>query len=169
MKPIARFPHLVRRFCGVLSARVDASELVTLDRYLNASERDLFLLMRVADQRHSLDLCRRLEGDGHTDPDLLRAALLHDVGKAFGPLPLPHRVIFSFCRLVSPGLASWLARRDSPRWCRPFFLAANHADIGARAAARAGSNPRVVGLIGGHDSPGRDRLSRLLYHYDGRM
>lgn len=169
MKPIERFPHLVRRFFGVLSARVDPDELAILDRYLCPGERDLFLSMRVADQRHSIDLCRRLQRDGHADPDLLRAALLHDVGKAFGSLPLPHRVAFALCRMIAPDFARWLAERDRPAWRRPFYLAAHHADIGARAAERAGSNPRVVCLIGGHDSPGGDRLSRLLYDYDGRM
>lgn len=169
MKPIARLPHLVRRFFGVLSARVDPAELAILERYLCPAERALFLSMRVADQRHSLDLCRRLVNDGHVDPDLLRAALLHDVGKAFGELPLPYRVTFALCRLLSPDFASWLAAPERPAWCRPFYLAAHHAVIGARAAERAGSNARVVCLIGGHDSPGDDHLSRLLYDYDGRM
>ncbi len=169
MKALARILHLARRFLGVLSARVDRHELAILDCYLCPGERELFLSMRVADQRHSLDLCRRLRRDGHADPDLLRAALLHDVGKAFGVLPLPYRVTFALCRLLTPGLADWLSAPERPAWCRPFYLAAHHAAIGARAAERAGSNARVVCLIGGHDSPGGDHLSQLLYDYDGRM
>ena len=166
---VGRFRHLARRFFGVLSARVEPSELSILDRYFSASERHLFLRMRIADQRHSLDLCGRLIRDGHSDPDLIRAALLHDVGKAFGPLPLPFRVAFALCRMADSRLAAWLAHPDRPGLFLPFQIAGNHAAIGARAAEQAGSNSTVVRLIAGHDSVGDDDLSRLLHQYDGQM
>ena len=38
--------------------------------------------MSVSDQRHSLNVMRTLRRQGHTEPDLLAAALLHDVGKS---------------------------------------------------------------------------------------
>ena len=168
MKLSERLRHLVVRFVGVVRARVDPAELTLLDEYFGPTERELFLSMRVADQRHSLDLCRRLQRDGHGEPDLLRAALLHDVGKAAGALPVPYRVIYSLCRLVSPNLASWLGKHERPSLVRPFYLAAHHACIGALAAERAGSNQRVVHLIRCHDTP-NDRLSFVLYRYDGEM
>lgn len=169
MNAAARFPHLARRFFSAVSARVDPTEYDLVARYCSPAEQSLFRSMRLADQRHSLDLCRRLERDGHLDPDLLRAALLHDVGKSFGPLPLALRVFYALCRLTSPPFARWLARADHPTWRRPFYLAAHHAEIGARAARAAGSRPDVVALIGGHESPGCDERSRLLFLYDGDM
>jgi len=165
---VERLRHLTGRFFGVMRARVDPAELCLLDDYLGPAERNLFLSMRIADQRHSLDLCRRLRCDGHGEPDLLRAALLHDVGKAAGPLPVVYRVIYGLCRLISPGLARWLGRLERPSLVRPFYLAAHHAGIGALAAERAGSNQRVVHLIRRHDAPD-DNLSSLLHRYDGEM
>ncbi|MGH2459764.1 MAG: hypothetical protein ACRDIY_12950 [Chloroflexota bacterium] len=168
MKPYHRLGHLVGRFFGAVGARVDPGELGVLDRYLGPAERALFLTMGIADQRHSLDLCRRLRCDGHADPDLLRAALLHDVGKSVGPLPVPYRVIYALCRLVNPKLARWLGQRERPTLVRPFYFAAHHAGLGALAAERAGSNPRVIQLIERHEAP-NDQLSFLLYRYDGEM
>jgi hypothetical protein len=169
LRLIPRLPHLTRRFVGALTARRDADDFATLDRYLGRGEQALFLTMTLADQRHSLDLSARLRADGHDEPDLVRAALLHDVGKALGPLPLPYRVIHSLAAIAAPRLACWLGQDPAPSWRRPFYFAAHHAALGAEAAARAGSNSRVVRLIGGHDQPGPDELAQLLYRYDRHM
>ena len=165
----AAFPHLVRRFFVTLLARVDPVSLTTLDHVLSPAERRLFLTMKDSDQRHSLDLCERLRRDGQIEPDLLRAALLHDVGKASGSLPILYRVAFTLAAIANPRLARWLGRPSSTVWRQPFYLAAHHPEIGAVAATEAGSNPRVVGLIANHNQPGDDALGRLLYAYDRRM
>jgi hypothetical protein len=164
----APWPHLVRRFFATLLARVDPITLSALDNVLSPAERRLFLTMVEADQQHSLDLCDRLCRDGHDNPDLLRAALLHDVGKASGRLPIMYRVAYTMSAMVSPRLTRWLGRPDPDGWRRPFYLAAHHPEIGAAAALRAGSSARVVGLIAGHSKPGSDELSRALYTYDRR-
>lgn len=161
--------HLARRFIDAVSARVDEAELVGVAAYLGPGEQALFRTMSVADQRHSLDLCQRLARDGHRDSDLLAAALLHDVGKSAGPLPLPHRVAYALVRLISPAGARALAASERPAWRQPLFVAAHHAAIGAGLAERAGSNARVTRLIRGHEVRGEDRLSELLFEYDRTM
>jgi hypothetical protein len=165
----APWPHLVRRFFVTLLARVDPVNLPMLDRVLSPDERRLFLTMKASDQQHSMALCERLRRDGHEEPDLLCAALLHDVGKASGRLPILYRVVYTLAAMLDPRLAHWLGRPNPTAWRRPFYLAAHHPEIGAAAAARAGSNSRVVRLIAGHNGPGSDPLSRALYTYDRRM
>ncbi|HEX5418338.1 MAG TPA: hypothetical protein VFZ25_21995 [Chloroflexota bacterium] len=139
------------------------------NRFLSHSEQALFLTMTDADQRHSLELCARLLGDGHAEPDLCRGALLHDVGKSTGPLPLVFRVTYALAAHLWPGLARRLTDAPEASWRRPFYIAANHAEIGAGLAERASSPPRVVALIRAHESPGNDELSKLLYDYDSSM
>lgn len=165
----ARLPHLTRRFFGVLGIsgrNVDPSLAV---RLLSPEEHALFSRMSAADQRHSLALCARLVRDGHCDPDLGRGALLHDVGKSVGPLPIGYRVAYALAAHVWPTLAGRLASAQETGWRFPFYVAANHAALGAALAAGAGSSPRVVALIRGHEEPGSNNLSRLLYDYDRSM
>jgi hypothetical protein len=166
---IWRWRHLARRFFEVLSARVQPESLDVLNDYLSLSEKALFLTMSIPDQRHSLDLFSRIHAAGHAEADLLRAALLHDVGKGAGSLPLPCRVVYALAVMALPALAGWLSRSAHSIWRRPFYLAANHPRLGAEAAGRAGSNATVVRLIAEHGAPGHDELSRILYEYDRGM
>src|SRR2546423_666734 len=105
--------------------------------------------MSSADQRHSLDLCERLWRDGHVNPDLLRAALLHDVGKGTARFSVGVRVLYHLAAIGCPPLAGWLSI-SSMGWRRPFYIVAHHPRIGAAASKEAGSTARVVALIAGH-------------------
>lgn len=122
----------------------------------------LFQTMSHADQQHSLRVCRGLQARGCQEPDMLAAALLHDVGKAEGRVPFwtrPAIVIGKFClpallrRLtVAPAV---LAQRSPPlpSWQRSLSYAWWHADIGADLAQRAGLSERAVLYIRTHHQP----------------
>jgi hypothetical protein len=168
MIDVAPWPHLARRFFATLVGRVEPGDLALVDRYLTTREQSLFLTQSSAEQRHSIALCERLRRDGHLDPTLLRAALLHDVGKATSRLPIVCRVVYSFAAVTNARVVGWLTRSDVG-WRRPFYVAANHAALGAAAAAGAGSDEEVVRLIAGHGARGEDDRSKILYDYDRRM
>ena len=127
----------------------------------------LFLRMTPSEQCHALRVLNALRQGGETHPDLLRAALLHDVGKAEEPpLRLWERALVVLA-------APWWKKADSlweasaPRgWRRPFVIAAQHPLWGARAARKAGASQRTVALIRHHqdalDHPPQDEFERML-------
>lgn len=166
---LLRLPHLARRFFGALGAGGRDVDPSLAARLLSPEEYALFSRMSAADQRHSLALCEKLLRDGHCDADLCRGALLHDVGKSVSPLPIGYRVAYALAAHLWPDLAGRLANAPKPGWRYPFYVAANHAALGTALAAEAGSSPRVVALIRGHEEPGSDNSSRLLYDYDRSM
>ena len=55
-----------------------------------------------SEQAHAFQVLERLKAAGQTDPDLLTAALLHDVGKVLFPLSLLDRVVIVLGKRLLP-------------------------------------------------------------------
>jgi putative nucleotidyltransferase with HDIG domain len=113
----------------------------------------LFRHMPSYDRRHALRVAQMLRERGHGEPELLAAALLHDVGKTAqdeGRLRLWHRVAVVLLRLW-PGLLRQVAEDRPGSWRYPFYVQQQHAAIGAERASRAGCSPRTVQLVRRHE------------------
>jgi hypothetical protein len=121
----------------------------------------LFRRLSRNDQRHALDVYRSLQSRGYDDPNLLVAALLHDVGKAGGHLSLPYRIAVTLLQAFSPGLLAKLETSAHSGLLAPFRVARQHAELGAQWAAAAGFSTVVTTLIRYHHTdlaaPGKDR------------
>lgn len=119
-------------------------------RRLLGDEAQWRLVARLAafDRRHLLDVHNRLVAAGHSDPELLRAALLHDIGKADerGRVGSPHRVVRVLLRRVSPRLSRRIVSISYG-----LFLAEHHAALGASLARDAGVSERCCTLIAQHE------------------
>lgn len=128
-------------------------------RYLPPAGVKLFLGMSRYDRQHALKVVHALERQGHTERDLLAAALLHDAGKTVaqaGRVRLWHRVAVVLIHVAWPDLLERLAEGGQQGWRRPFHVQLAHAAIGAEAARQAGCTEGTVELIRRHeDAPGQ--------------
>lgn len=128
-------------------------------RYLPPEAVRLYQGMSRYDRQHARHVCLALVRQGYTEPDLLAAALLHDVGKSVVPgarLQLWHRVAVVLIQLLWPGLLGRLAKDEPGSWRQPFYVHLHHAAIGAEAAQQAGCSATTAGLIRRHeDAPGQ--------------
>jgi len=144
-------------FRSVVARGLDADDRAILAATLPPGGRALFATMSRNDQRHGLTVYRALREAlrerGRADADLLAAALLHDVGKGGGRVPLWVRPPVVLLRAFAPRALAWLARAPRPWWRRPFHNAWHHAEIGADLAAAAGLPERAVLLIRTHHDP----------------
>lgn len=116
----------------------------------------LFYRMQPGDQAHALRVLERLQAGGYSQPDLLAAALLHDVGKVRRPLKVWERVIIVLGQDYFPQAGRWFGsgqvgggRLSSHLW-GIFEVAQRHPEWGAELARQAGASPLAVELIRHH-------------------
>lgn len=142
---------------------------------LSASELALFSQFSASEQRHSYRVLCQLQEAGLTEPALLKAALLHDVGKVKYPLRLGDRVLVVLGYHLWPQQAAQWAAGEAEGWQRPFVVKARHPEWGADMAQAAGSDALTISLIRRHQDKfesepanEEDRLLQQLQWADDR-
>src|SRR5215468_6242038 len=138
-------------------APLTSEDYAEVELWLPASALPLFRQMSIADQQHSLRVCRSLQTRGCVEQDMLAAALLHDVGKAQGRVPFWTRPVLVIGKLLAPALLAKLAVEPQccdiqklPNWHRKLSYAWWHAEVGADLAAATGLSERAVLYIRTH-------------------
>ncbi len=133
---------------------------------------DLFCRMRRSEQIHSLRMMKALRDAGHDQPDLLTAALLHDVGKSRLRLTLVDRVLIVFVKYGAPEVFTRWSAGEPVGWRRRYVVGARHAEWSAEDMLAAGASERAANLARRHmDEIGavgseEDRLLLLLMQAD---
>ncbi len=112
----------------------------------------LFKQMRRSEQLHSLNVLRTLRAQGHTDPALLTAALIHDVGKTRASYLIWDRVLVVLVKAIAPGAVKRWGLSAPTGWRRPFAVSVQHPRWSAEMAAQAGADPLAVMLIADHQN-----------------
>lgn len=169
---LQRLLYRSRQFWLALRARPAIQDLEQARVVLGAELFSLFAGMQPGEQVHSLEVLRQLLAQGEKHPDLLVAALLHDVGKSRRKLRLWERAwIVLALAVLGPQAHQWgrentieLARL--PFWQQPLVIAEQHPTWGAEMVAAAGGAPLAVLLIRRHAerpaNPRQDLEGQLL-------
>ena len=157
--------HRVGQFVAHVRARVDPEEDALARRILPDGAVPLFEAMPVADRRHGLDVAERLLRAGHDDPDVLRAALLHDAAKGHR-MRLWHRVTGVLLEGLAPSVLRRLAHPTPTSWRHPFHLYLHHEPMSAALVTEAGCPPRVGALIRGQVADADEHLLQALRKAD---
>jgi len=137
MRHVAESTHLVRRWWRALRAQpLTDAECAMVNRILGAAEAAAFFRFATHDQRHALEVLARLERAAPEAPRaVVRAALLHDIGKVDDNLSIAGRV------------AATLIGARGERFAR--YL--DHEARGAVLLAGIGSDPLTVALVRGDE------------------
>jgi putative nucleotidyltransferase with HDIG domain len=154
-----RIQYRLRQFWRTLSITNNPLELEQALALLSPEQRDLFSQLQPSELNHALMMFCRLLAQGEDQPDLLVAALLHDVGKLRYRMSRLERVMVVLVKAVMPRQAHrWgelpLSGWDGlPSWRLAFIVAEQHAEWGAEMARKAGVSPLAEILIREHHQP----------------
>jgi putative nucleotidyltransferase with HDIG domain len=140
------------QFFRQLSPAHDPEVDASLESLLSREELQLVNRLTVADRRHLLETHATLHQNGWQNPELLKAALLHDIGKAdeTARVTLVHRVVKVLLGRFFPGLLRKLASNDGGWLHHGLYLAVEHPRLGAEMARKAGTSDRTCWLIAHH-------------------
>jgi len=125
----------------------------SLQPYLNPSQIVLFRRMHPSEQAHAMEVLEQLRKAGHDEPELLAAALLHDVGKILSPLSACERAMIVLGQHFFPGLAKRLSQGAPRGLHHAFVVSERHAAWSADLAAQTGASARTIDLISRHQDP----------------
>ena len=148
---INNITYRLRQFwLAVRSPAPTTEELAIAQEVLTPPQMALFTQMQASEQTHSLQVLRTIKKQGEGHPDLLTAALLHDVGKIRYPLHIWERVFIVLGTNFFSGIAKTWGDSAPRGWRRPFVVAAQHPLWGADLALEAGTTPQAASLIRRH-------------------
>ena len=158
---ISRVSYRARQFRRTLAPGITANDLHEARSALGGDLYALFAAMQPADQRHCLDVYRRLRAEGEDDPDVLAAALIHDAGKggeSARHIRTWHRVAYVILDTLPPGVLDRLARGNGG-----LAHLHRHGEATIRLVRGAGASERITGLLevmeaGRRDDPHAARL-----------
>jgi hypothetical protein len=148
-----RISYRVSQFWAAL--RTTPLETIALEPakdVLSIQQLALFKRMQPSEQAHALQTLQALNELGETHPDLLTAALLHDVGKIKHPLRLWERVTIVLAKQLFPGRIDTWGRGNPRGWKRPFVIACQHPQWGGDLAHEAGTSLLAIHLIREHQN-----------------
>lgn len=171
---MGRLGYRVGQFWQTLTAEPPPPGVYTqVAAALTPPQLALFERFSANDKWHSYRVYQMLRETGHDHPDLLTAALLHDVGKTRVPLGIWERSLVVTMSLIWPGRVRAWGSGAATGWKRPFAVKVQHPAWGAEMAAAAGANLLAVSLIRRHQDPLpppphglEDRLLRYLQWAD---
>lgn len=135
------------------------------EAYLPAPLLALFRAQHPRDIVHSAATVRWLIERGHTEADLIAAALLHDIAK--GDQRRGVRVLYVLLTPFDPLPRIVGSQSSALAWRSAIWRSHTHSERGATMLAEAGATPRTIELALLHHTKGRgDGMLALLQEAD---
>ena len=166
---IKRILYRFKQYRQAVKSNLTFSDVEFVRQYLTKPEQVLFYRMRVFDQKHALLMAQKFlskqEGYSWVDkPKFMRAALMHDIGKAYVGIPLYIRGLFVVLSNINDGaLLARYAKQDAKFevW-KYLYVMLHHGEIGAKMLEEIEDDKEIVQVARFHHQKPEPKESALL-------
>ncbi|WP_234124802.1 HD domain-containing protein [Clostridium hydrogenum] len=138
----------IKQFYNYMTANVDAEDKMYLDKCLNTDERNLFDKLSVHEQKHSINVAKDVENicdkNSMNSSNLVKAALMHDIGKLKAKMNIIEKSIIVILDNISKGRIKRFTKLEK------IYVYYNHPDDGAKILEELNENSRILYLIRNH-------------------
>ena len=142
----------IKQFLMGLFARLSENDYTFVADRLTKAEYEIFLTLARYDKKHAVMVARCLENEG-AKLELVRAGLLHDIGKAGCPeLTLVRRSIAVFLEWKAPEETLLLAKKGRGKLAVAVRAHKLHPEIGATILEEMGADDYIVSIVRLHQS-----------------
>jgi putative nucleotidyltransferase with HDIG domain len=154
-----RILYRVRQFWRTVTLKSNPHKLAQVQAQLSPMQWKLFEQLQPGEKDHAVTMFHKLQQQGENEPDLLAAALLHDIGKVRYRLSPMERAMIVLVKAIMPEKALRLGClppggwEGLPGWRKAFIVSGQHASWGAELARQAGVSHQTESLIRLHHEP----------------
>ena len=150
----------IRQLGHALFSKIGPSERKYIQTHLNQQEQRLFFNMDRPTQTHCIRVARTCQAmlakeTSVRHQDLIRAALLHDIGKPANIIRTRHRVFIVLLTILAPALQKRILRQPQGwgKLGQAILAHVQHPERGADMAEKIKLSPEIIDLIRHHHQP----------------
>jgi len=134
----------IRQFLLCLFSSLSCQDLKYIDKKLDSNIKDIFLKLSKYEKKHSILVAQAVEKENKNDPDLAKAALLHDIGKNEYHINIIKKSILVVLDHLTKGSLKKITGNKS---INIFY---NHGQIGYDILKDSGYNERILFIVKNH-------------------
>ncbi|MDI6619137.1 MAG: HDIG domain-containing protein [Clostridiales bacterium] len=141
--------YRIKQFFRGIFVCVPPESGILIKRYLNKKEYDLFMKLPPYERAHALNTAFTVQGFGDIDNKeiIVKAALLHDIGKVGSGIGIFGKSILVLTDKFFPDFSHKLSQKIDM-----FKIYYKHPEIGAKLLESIGTDKKVILLVENHHS-----------------
>ncbi|SET16105.1 HDIG domain-containing protein [Natronincola peptidivorans] len=155
--------YRVKQFFQGLTAKIYDKDIAFIKEYLSPQEQELFFQLRKSEQRHSLNVAYGCYSEAPENTSLIKAALLHDIGKIGSNLTLINKSFVVIAKNLN------LKENMTPAFLnKALYYKNHHGELGYEMLLKLGLEEKILLLVKNHHNTDFHTMEemKILQYYD---
>lgn len=155
----------IKQFIKCITAKINEDDLNFIEKYLNGDEKKIINRLAIYDMKHCINVARDIESNiKYEDINLIKCALLHDIGKVKKILnPIDKSIIVILNKLTKGNLKKY------ENINKKIYIFYNHGEEGYKILKDKGYDEKFLNVIRyHHDYSKTGHWIEIIRKYDNK-